>query len=360
LLKIENSQNIPFAEYWLGTHVLAPSEVEHTKISVIELIDSGKLSYLLKILDVKDMLSIQVHPSKKSAEEMFAEESKAGIPINAPNRNYKDDNHKPELVVALGEFWLLHGFKNREELKETLISIPELNFLIDTFQDAGYENIYRRVMLMPQEEVNSRLQPLLDRIVPLYEKDQLKKNTPDFWAARAAKTYNTPQRIDRGIFSIYFFNLVELKKGEGVFQDAGVPHAYLEGQNVEIMSNSDNVLRGGLTMKHIDVPELMKHVKFEAVDPVILRPRENNGREMVYETPVDDFKLSCFRLKKGEASTFSTRSADILLQIEGKITLRETATEINLSEGEAAIVLANAVVQLQANEDSLIFRATSH
>ena len=163
----------------------------------------------------------------------------------------------------------------------------------------------------------------------------------------------------RGIFSIYFFNLVELKKGEGVFQDAGVPHAYLEGQNVEMMSNSDNVLGGGLTVKHIDVPELMKHVRFEAVDPVILRPMENNGEEMVYDTPVDDFILSSFRLKKGEKSAFSTTSVDIILQIEGKISLQESGREINLSEGEAALILPESHVQLKSEQDSLVFRATS-
>lgn len=358
LLKIENSKNQNFAEYWLGTHALGPAIEASGGQTVAELIQPGKLSYLLKILDVKDMLSIQVHPTKKSAEEMFAEENRKGIPPDAPNRNYKDDNHKPELVVALGEFWLLHGFKKEHDLKETLLSRPELNFLLDAFQNADYQNLYREVMSMHQLKVNETLQPLLDRIVPLYDKNQLKKNTPDFWAARAAKTYNTPGRIDPGIFSIYFFNLVELKKGQGVFQDAGVPHAYLEGQNVEIMSNSDNVLRGGLTMKHIDVPELMKHVKFEAVDPVILNPVETNGGELVYQTPVDDFRLSCFRLRTGERSGFSTDSADIILQIEGKISLQESNAEINLSGGEAAVLLPGSVVELISLQDSLVFRAT--
>ncbi|HKP32322.1 MAG TPA: mannose-6-phosphate isomerase, class I [Chitinophagaceae bacterium] len=359
LLHIENSANKNFAEYWLGTHTLAPAVTESTNQPIDQLIQPHKLSYLLKILDVKDMLSIQVHPSKKSAEEMFAEENKAGIPLNAPNRNYKDDNHKPELVVALGEFWLLHGFKSKDDLNKTLQFVPELNFLIETFKNRGYQDIYREVMLMPQEEVNIKLQPLIDRIIPLYERNQLKKNTADFWAARAAKTYNTPGRIDRGIFSIYFFNLVELKKGQGVFQDAGVPHAYLEGQNVEIMSNSDNVLRGGLTVKHIDVNELMKHIKFETVDTVILEPRERNGEEMVYDTPVDDFKLSCFRVKKGEKSGFSTDSTDIILQIEGKITLQESDAEINLSSGESALILPGTDIQMRSEQDSLVFRATS-
>lgn len=387
LLKIDNSKDLPFAEYWLGTHVLAPSAIAGSQKSLTDITGEHKLPFLLKILDVKDMLSIQVHPSKKSAEEMFAAENKAGIPIDAPHRNYKDDNHKPELVVALGEFWLLHGFKQTNELKETLQSVPELNFLLDFFANGNYETLYRTVMSMPQEEVNLHLQPLLDRIIPLYEKNELKKNTPDFWAARAAKTFNTPGGIDRGIFSIYFFNLVQLKEGEGLFQDAGVPHAYLEGQNVEIMANSDNVLRGGLTFKHVDVPELMKHIKFEGIDPDIQKPGEKQQeafhnmadrgekqqaaihsmthmgekqqKEQVYQTPVDDFKLSCFRLKKREQAFFSTQSFDILLQITGKITLSDSLGKINLSSGEAAVILPETEVGLYADEDALVFRATS-
>src|SRR5688572_8098768 len=103
---------------------------------------------------------------------------------------------------------------------------------------------------MPQEQVSGHLQPLLKRIIPLYQQGKLDRPDPDYWAAKGALTFS---ETDRGIFSVYLFNLVQLKRGEAIFQDAGVPHAYLEGQNVEIMSSSDNVLRGGLTTKHIDV-----------------------------------------------------------------------------------------------------------
>ncbi|MEJ0103964.1 MAG: hypothetical protein WDO19_15980 [Bacteroidota bacterium] len=123
--------------------------------------------------------------------------------------------------------------------------------------------MYKHVMEMPQDEVNEILQPLIDRIVPLYNEGRLTRYKEDFWAARAAVTFNQGDNIDRGIFSVYLFNLVNVKKGDAIFQDTGVPHAYLEGQNAEIMSNSDNVLRGGLTKKHIDVAELLRHVKCE-------------------------------------------------------------------------------------------------
>ncbi len=277
LLAIPNPEGRPFAEYWMGAHDNASSELildpggefatklnDYIRANPEELLGNytaarfGRLPYLLKILDVKDMLSIQVHPSKKDAEQAFLEENKKGIPLTAPDRNYKDDNHKPELMLALSEFWLLHGFKPVPSLTKIIRDIPELNFLEPVFEIGGYKELYRAVMEMEPLKVNAVLQPLLDRILPAYREDRLSKDKEDFWAARAALTFNETGRIDRGIFSIYLFNLVNLHPGEAIFQDAGLPHAYLEGQNVEIMANSDNVLRGGLTPKHIDVPELLK------------------------------------------------------------------------------------------------------
>src|SRR5690606_1676073 len=172
--------------------------------------------------------------------------------------------------------------------------------LLKIFSNKGYEGLYRHIMEMPQEKVNEMLQPLLKRIIPAYHQQLLKKDNADFWAARAAQTFNVTPDIDRGIFSIYFFNLVRLQPGEAVYQAAGILHAYLEGQNVEIMANSDNVLRGGLTPKHVDVPELMKQVKFKQVKPAIIKPRSGSS-ETIYTTPAEDFELSGFQIKKNES-----------------------------------------------------------
>src|SRR6185312_14307445 len=284
LLSMPNREKRPFAEYWIGAHENSPAMVETDglekgaagaaagQVALDAYIRQrpaerlgpytaqrfGRLPYLLKILDVKDMLSIQVHPSKQAAEAEFAAENARGMAPGAPDRNYKDDNHKPELMAALSEFWLLHGFKPEEDLIRLLADTPELNFLTPVFAVGGYQQLYRTVMEMPQKNVREVLQPLLDRIIPLYKSGELSRNQEHFWAARAALTYGGHGEIDRGIFSIYFFNLLNLQPGEAIFQAAGLPHAYLEGQNVEIMANSDNVLRGGLTQKHVDVPELMK------------------------------------------------------------------------------------------------------
>jgi mannose-6-phosphate isomerase len=375
LLHLSDSEAKPFAEYWMGAHNNAPAQifVNDKKEKLNDLIREqpshilgdktfnkfGRLPYLLKILDVRDMLSIQVHPDKKSAEQAFEEENKKGIAVNAGNRNYKDANHKPELMLALSDFWLLHGFKPKEKLLEILKTIPELNFLQEIFKAEGYRSLYEMVMEMPQAEVNKSLQPLLDRIVPLYKENRLQKDQEDFWAARAALTFNTAGNIDRGIFSIYFFNLVHCRPGEAVFQDAGVPHAYLEGQNVEIMANSDNVLRGGLTPKHIDVSELMRHIKSEGLNPNIIRGKKRNGVEEVYETPAPDFELSRFPLEKGQTASFTTSTADILFVEKGRLIITNQEDALELGSGEAAIAFAGCDVHLSASEITSLYRASA-
>jgi mannose-6-phosphate isomerase len=379
LLNIKNEDGKPFAEYWLGAHDTDSSVLVDGKsgISLDKFISGdkekilgkniakkfGRLPYLLKVLDVKDMLSIQVHPAKHEAEVEFARENKEGIPVNAPHRNYKDDNHKPELMVALNDFWTLHGFKQVRKLEKKIQAIPELKPLLEIFDSTGYDQLYKTAMEMPQESVNQLLQPLLDRIIPLYQNGELKKDDENFWTARAALTFNQDNksgsyRIDRGIFSIYFFNLLHLKKGEAIFQAAGVPHAYLEGQNVEIMANSDNVLRGGLTNKHIDVKELMKHVKFEETIPVILHPEKINDKEAAYRTAVSDFKLTRFELNKGEMAKFESVTGEIVLVMEGNITVRANEDELDLARGEAAFIISHQPVSLTALSKADVYRAS--
>jgi len=380
LLLHPNPFKQPMAEYWLGAHESSPSllETSNGDIELNKFIadDSerilgktvakkfGHLPYLLKLLDVKDMLSIQVHPSKHTAEVEFARENAEGIPLSARHRNYRDDNHKPELVVSLNNFWLIHGFKPVEKLRATLQSVPELNPLVKIFDETGYDQLYKTVMEMPQESVNQLLQPLLDRIIPLYQQNKLTKEQEDFWAARAALTFNPiraddpggQQSIDRGIFSIYFFNLIHLKKGEGIFQDAGVPHAYLEGQNVEIMANSDNVLRGGLTTKHIDVKELMKNIKFEETIPQILYSQKIEHEE-VYRTAAPDFKLSHFELKEDDNLILESATGEILLMINGHLLISSDVDQLELSKGEAAFIVSHQQIALNALSNADLYRA---
>ena len=370
LLNIENIDGKPFAEYWLGAHPNHPSKIENPASDLSQLIGNqsvnilgetvakkfSSLPYLFKVLDVRKMLSIQVHPDKASAERGFEDENKKAIPLHAPHRNYKDDNHKPEMMVALSDFWLLHGFKTEEALEQILNAVPEFIFLKETFLSQGYKGLYEKLMFLPQEEVNALLQPLVKRIVPLYASNRLDKSSEDFWAARAVADFCKDDNYDRGIFSIYFFNLVHLKKGEGIYQGAGLPHAYLEGQNIELMANSDNVLRAGLTDKFIDVPELIKHVRFEPTIPKILEQDAQSHR--IFYTPAAEFELHQFELHADQEENIETSAPLIVLVMQGSLQLRVLDERIELKKGDAALVIAGTKLSLKASASSIAFGAS--
>jgi mannose-6-phosphate isomerase len=364
-----NNSGKPMAEYWLGAHVNAPSQVVlgNESIPLNDYIgkDSatilgekvnnafGRLPFLFKILDVKDMLSIQVHPSKQAAVKAFADENAAGIALTAPHRNYKDDNHKPELMVALSDFWLLHGFKPVHELKQTLQRVECLKYLLPVFGEGDYQALYSEVMQYDETRVREIFEKHIAAILPQYEANKLDKKSEDFWAARAFKTF-CKNGYDKGLFSIYFFNIVNLSTGQAIFQDAGVPHAYLEGQNLEIMANSDNVLRGGLTPKHVDVPELLKHTRFEATHPDILTGREIAG-EWVFVTPAHDFELRKIELPAHTSFELTTNGPSIFLVQEGKAQF----ADFELIQGGAAFAHANQQVKIDAAQNTVVFHATT-
>lgn len=376
LLNIPVKKGENYAEFWLGTHERGSSELKNGAdhpVSLKDYIEAfpvqtlgeeaarvfGHLPYLLKVLDVKDMLSIQVHPSKSDAQREFEAENLQGIELTSPQRNYKDDNHKPELMLALSEFWLLHGFKNPKTLQGILREIPELHFLVPVFGGDNYKKLYRHVMEMPQGQVDRHLKTLVERIVPHYQAGKLNKDKEDFWVARAAMTYSNGNHIDRGIFSIYFFNLLHLLPGQAVYQDAGLPHAYLEGQNVEIMSNSDNVLRGGLTPKHVDVLELLKHVKFEATVPQIISGKlVEDGRE-VYSTPAPDFELSRTQVAKDQELKKISHSVEIFLVFSGSVEVVEKGRKsFKRNKGESWVSFDLADFTIRALEDAVIYQAS--
>ena len=374
LLEKDNAHHQPFAEYWMGVHPSGPARVrigDNAHTGLPELIRSeprrylgeavmarfGNLPFLLKVLDVKGMLSIQVHPTKAGAEEGFARENAAGVVMDAPHRNYKDDNHKPEVMVALGDFWLLHGFLPEEDLRKRLETTPELEFLVPVFEASGYAGLYRYIMELPEEGVDKALAPLAQRVYPLYEAGRLDKSGPDFWAGRVLEE-NAPvfRGLDRGIFSIYLFNILHLTEGQGIFQGAGVPHAYLEGKNIELMSNSDNVLRGGLTPKHVDVPELLKHVRFEATHPVIM-DGEGQGAARWYHCPVPDFTLARVSLKAGESFELGGATPGIAIQTKGSLHWEGNGT-MDTGRGASVWLGAGELARLTAQEESTVFFAT--
>lgn len=369
-LGVKNDEHQPFAEYWMGAHPLASSELLTTDgpVSLKELIKQdpvgmlsqevfdrfGELPYLFKVQDVNEILSIQVHPSKTEAEKGFDREEAAGIPISAPYRNYKDRNHKPEMLVTLSEFWLLHGFRKNSELEKVLEENPEFNILLPFFKREGLQELYRFVMEMDQLEVNAMLTNLVKREIRRKNEGELTRDMPGWWVARLFAGKEEPGNIDRAIFSIYFFNIVHLQPGEGLFQGAGMPHAYMEGQCVELMANSDNVLRAGLTPKHIDVPELMKHTHFEAVIPAIMKGIKARDGERVYPCPVADFGIARIELSSIIDYRGSARSLEIMIITSGGAVVNNS---IVLKRGEALAVLPGGEYTIQSSGDCVLFKA---
>ncbi len=355
LFDISNPENEPYAEYWIGSHESGDASIHNlTPESFRAFVQTypGKifppdyssektsgLPYLFKILDVKDMLSIQVHPDKITAEKGFAKEESEGKERSAYDRVYKDDNHKPELMVALSDFYLVQGFKPQDEIRKTLQKTPELERLTEHLDNGGVDGLYRHIMTMDQSEVNDLLKPLGKRIKPLYEQDQLSKSHIDFWAARAFLTFNRKGVCDRGILSLYLMNLVFLKKGEGIYQAPGVIHAYMEGQNVECMANSDNVVRGGLTAKHMDIDLLLEITNFKPEPPRIITPHADKHKLLHYETPADEFDLSV--LSNKHSTILPTGRSYLLCCIDGLYEITSDNGVTSVKPGDSFLILTD-------------------
>lgn len=368
LLGMENAEQKPFAEYWMGAHGQVAAELLQPDGGTIALNDFiaqdpaqvlgrkvagafGKLPFLFKVLDVKDMLSIQVHPTVEEAKKGFAREEAAGIKLSDPARNFKDENHKPEIMVALSDFWLLHGFKKDAEIAEILQEFPTMRPYLPHLKLGNVAQLYAFLMRMSQQALDTTFAPIAEKIIPLYKEGKLHRMDPSFWAARAMVQYNGPEPVhyDRGLFSIYFFNLLQLHPGEAIFQGAGIPHAYLEGQNMELMANSDNVLRGGLTPKYIDVEALLQHISYEAVEPDVWPEQER------YPTIVPDFSIAKIIGAGGRERVHKTESAAILFLLKGAVTVTSGATTLNVKKGGAVFIIADTTYKVEAIGEEVIY-----
>lgn len=345
LLNLEKSGR-PFAEYWLGTHPAGMALLAEEKTPLQEYLKES-LPFLMKVLDVRDMLSIQVHPDKNTAEKGFAEEEILGKPRDAYDRIFRDKNHKPELMVALSEFWLVQGFKTVPEIIATLDKHPELRPLKDYFVQYGLKKTYEHLMTMPQPEVNAILQPLGRRIKPLYENHLLEKSDVDFWAARAYFIFNRKGVCDRGIFSLYLMNLIRLDPGEGIYQAPGMLHAYLEGQNIECMAASDNVIRGGLTSKYIDTDQLLKIVHFESTTPRIIAPHFSSKNIRLYQTPASEFQL----LQIVAPGSVRMNKPGLVINLGIPVVLNAGNDPLILDKGDAALI-DEPVLQIERGQDA--------
>ena len=377
ILSIDNNERKPFAELWFGDHSggtslmihnhqkeenlrqfidLNPSTLlgENTYIK-----DGGRLPFLLKILDVHKMLSIQAHPSKEAAVKGFNDENSRQIPLNAPNRVFKDQNPKPEMMVALSPFWLLHGFLPAEKAAEQLDIVPSLKEFSSIFKTEGIKNGYQKWMELPQNDIDKILAPLRKSLLDKPDAS-LHKTSPDFWAKKAFHDFSREDgHLDRGVFSIYVMNIVHLKPGEAIFQDSGLLHAYLEGSNIELMVNSDNVFRGGLTDKYMDIQLLLDHLDFHPTLPNILKPAVIDQNEKGFIIPSTDFELKEYELKKGDELIIAPSAGpSILLCLHGSVCLK-TEDTLPITSGEAFFIAHNTKIHLEqkGEESAVLFKA---
>lgn len=311
----------PQAELWMGAHPKAPSRIgNRTLIEIIAADPVGtlgadtairyrnRLPFLFKLLAAATPLSIQAHPNKTQAEAGFAAENAAGLAPDAPNRNYKDDNHKPEILCALSDFWVLNGFREIPRLVELLHEAdlrtiaPESSSLKQSPTKDGLKRFFHSMV----ELDDARRHSLLDELLATARR--LRANRPEYsWILRISDIYPG----DIGVLCVLLLNLVKLERGQAMFVAAGDLHAYLEGFGIELMANSDNVLRGGLTPKHVDIPELMKTLTFFDREVDVIEPR--NGR---YSTPAEEFVLSVLEVDGREAIVPSP-GFEILINVAG-------------------------------------------
>jgi mannose-6-phosphate isomerase len=319
---------------WMGAHPGAPSHLDRGPLDEVIAADpvrelggatvatfGPRLPFLLKLLAAGAPLSLQVHPDLAQAKEGYAAEERAGIPVGSLRRNYKDTNHKPELICALTPFDGLCGFRPPSATADLLAGLD-----VDSLKP--YVDLLRA---HPEE---AALREVLTAVLTADRAEMAETVTEAAAAAgRLGGPYTPYAGIahhfpgDPGVIAAMLLNRVRLQPGEALYLGAGVPHAYLSGLGVEIMANSDNVLRCGLTPKHVDVPELLRVVRFEPADPGILRPEASPDGEEVYDTPADEFRLSRFALARDAAPRDLTAATpQILLCTAGRITLSGTAT----------------------------------
>ena len=374
LIGLNSAKDQPCAEWWLGAHPSAPSEIENVtgKQSLIEFLSQNptalgqasrqqfgdELPYLLKILDVKKPLSIQLHPTKDQAEKGFEAENAKGVALTDGTRAYKDRNHKPEMMIALSNFWLLHGFKTKDQILATLNARPSLQPLAEKLGTQSLAEFYADVMLADQSTLANWLLPIIEANQQPYKNGKLGLDNPDYWVLYTMEAMAiSPEKLDAGLVCFYLFNIVHLKEGEGIFQDAGIPHAYLRGQNVELMACSDNVIRGGLTPKYVDIVELLKIVDCREVTPQIISAAPQNQSEFTYKTPVKDFALAQIRVESGQHIKVNLQSAGILLVMQGELKIQEKSTALTLKQGESAFITADSNIEIMSEKSGYAFLA---
>lgn len=340
LFGIENPKQEPQAEIWMGAHPNGCSTIEVDGITTLlsDFIASnpnailsettakrfGELPYLFKVLAAGKGLSIQVHPSKQEAELGYARESAEGIDLKDPTRNYRDPNHKPELVYALTPYQAMNGFRAFDSIiglfseLTSQVEMPSVQALLTEFinnpNSSGLEAFFTGILSLENNAKQQSLEALLD-YCDAHQQPDLQDDLPAL-IIELSQSYPN----DIGLFAPLMLNVLTLKPGEAMYLDARTPHAYLKGTALEVMANSDNVLRAGLTPKHIDVRELAKCTLFkEMPESTLLLEPSAEGNKQSYVIPVPDFAFECFN--KAQNETVLVNSAEIVFAIDGDVSI---------------------------------------
>ncbi|MBW8864052.1 MAG: mannose-6-phosphate isomerase, class I, partial [Verrucomicrobia bacterium] len=402
LTGVENPAGKPFAELWMGAHPDGVSKVvlKNEAVSLDRLIQAHpeqllhpavaarferKLPFLFKVLAAGSPLSVQVHPNQRRAAAGFARENATEIRLDAAGRNYRDANHKPELIVALTDFYVLSGFRPVEEIARLLGNVPELRFIARgepgvwgrsystwtalltavVHRQSGTEalrRLYYTLMSLPQEKVDKILDAIVQRVEKARWDKPYTKSDWEYWLLRARDKYSHAGHHDRGLFSIPLMNLVRLRPGEALFQPAGMLHAYLEGAGIELMANSNNVIRGGLTSKHVDVKELLRNVTFDGGTPEIIHgKRAPESPEWVYSTPAEEFQLGRIELNgENVYRPAKDHAVEMFLVLDAPRQLTAQTKKGNKAFGKGQVFLVPAGVpcELRSSGPATLFKST--
>ena len=346
----------PQAELWMGTHPKGPSMVvaDDDHVPLQQLIDrqptsilgqdvvaryGSALPYLFKVLAAARPLSIQAHPSKTQAVAGFLRENRERKALDAANRNYRDDNHKPELICALTPFWGLNGFRAVAEAAALLAPIcPRLLkdavANLKTMRERGLSHFFKAMMTLPNDKRRAVTREILDKAQPLANRSPVYR-----WLCDLARDYPD----DLGILSPALLNLIRLEPGQAMFLPSGQLHAYLDGVGIELMANSDNVLRGGLTAKHVDVPELLKVVQFKESSVILADAKPVRPAECTFECPAAEFQLSLIQTTQDQPYTSEVdRSVEMLLCTagNGQFENADTGEPLVIRQGDSFLVPA--------------------
>jgi mannose-6-phosphate isomerase len=302
----------------------------------------GRLPYLFKVLAAAKPLSIQAHPNLVQAKDGFEKENRLKISLDAPSRNYKDDNHKPECICALTDFWAMKGFRKIPDILLLMEKInpeglgKELDNLNNNQNSQGLKSFFQAMLKMGRER---RQKVIADAIA------NAKKNADDHPVYEWMISLYNEYPADIGVFSPIILNLICLKPGQAMFLPAGELHAYLDGVGIELMANSDNVLRGGLTPKHVDVPELLKVLNFTHSDINILPVKKRNDCEQIYPSRAEEFELSMIDVKAGRTYFSPTeRSVEILLCTAGGAIVADLGKNKQETFAKGTSIIVPAVV----------------